>query len=250
MSRLVICAVFLALVAALAAACDDGGGNRRVIRITQTDDGCSPASVALQTGEKVRFEVKNEGDDDREVEGIEGTNLDEVIVPSGRTRNVDYTAPSREGTQKIKCYTPGGNSTIIEIKVSGPAGAAPDGSAPEVANGQSLVTTSTPKESISVDLASFKVTSDRATASSGPVKFTAHNVDPTAVHELAVLRVKPGGGYQNAGEVEDIDPLKSGEVVLDLPAGKYLLACLIAPGEHGSKTDHFQEGMRLDFTVS
>jgi len=251
MTRLVVCAAFLALVGALTAACDDGGGNRRVIRVTQTDAGCSPASIALQPGEKVRFEIKNDGGDDREVEGVEGTNLDEVLVPSGRTRNVDYTAPSRGGTQKIKCYTPGGNSTIIELEVSGPAAASSGASAPGENGGQVRITTGTPPEAISVDLTTFKVTSDRAAVRPGPVRFTAHNVDPTsAVHELAVLRAKPGGGYQNMGEVEDIEPLKSGEVVLDLPAGKYLLACLIAPGEHGSTTDHFSEGMQLDFTVS
>ena len=43
--------------------------------------------------------------------------------------------------------------------------------------------------------------------------------------------------------------MKSGEVTLDLPPGKYVLACLIAAGEAGSTKDHFAEGMKLDFEV-
>src|SRR5262245_9461652 len=100
------------LAGAFAAACsdddDDAGGERRTVAITQRDDACDPKALTAKPGEKLRFEVKNEGKKDQEVEGIEGTSLEEVLVPSGKTRTVNYTAPSKEGTQKIKCYTPSG----------------------------------------------------------------------------------------------------------------------------------------------
>jgi uncharacterized cupredoxin-like copper-binding protein len=61
--------------------------------------------------------------------------------------------------------------------------------------------------------------------------------------------VKDDGSFQNTGEVEDIDPGKDGSIVLDLPAGQYVLACLLVPGEAGSTFDHFKEGMKADFEV-
>jgi plastocyanin len=112
-------AITLALVTLAAAGC--GGGddpNRRTVQIVQADDACSPAAIDLQPGEKIRFEVKNESGKDQEIEGIDGTKLEELLIPSGRTRNLNYTAPSEAGTQKVKCYTPGGASMIIELNVS------------------------------------------------------------------------------------------------------------------------------------
>jgi plastocyanin len=103
------------------AACGGDSGDRRAIAITQTDVGCSPDKIDLTTGEKVKFEVKNDGKKDREVEGIDGTKLEEVLVPSGKTRSVNYTAPGSPGTQKVKCYVPGGNTVLIELNVSAPA---------------------------------------------------------------------------------------------------------------------------------
>ncbi|HXG36215.1 MAG TPA: hypothetical protein VNL15_04535, partial [Dehalococcoidia bacterium] len=61
------------------------------------------------------FVVKNTAKDDREIEGIEGTRLEEVIIPAGRTRTINYTMPKDGTTQKIKCYIPGGPTTIIEV---------------------------------------------------------------------------------------------------------------------------------------
>lgn len=118
MIRTALFAIALSTTGLAIAACGaSDSADRRVIQIVQTDDTCSPAAIDLAIGEKVRFEVKNEGGKDREVEGIDGTKLEELLIPSGRTRNINYTAPSSAGTQKVKCYTPGGASTIIEINV-------------------------------------------------------------------------------------------------------------------------------------
>lgn len=101
----------------LAACGSDDSGDRRVVQITQTDDSCSPAAIDLALGEKVKFEVKNDGKKDQEVEGIDGTKLEELLIPSGKTRSINYTAPKEAGEQKVKCYAPGGASTILTINV-------------------------------------------------------------------------------------------------------------------------------------
>jgi uncharacterized cupredoxin-like copper-binding protein len=106
-----------------------------------------------------------------------------------------------------------------------------------------------PADTVSVELLSYKVAADKASVEAGPVKFVARNASPTDVHELAVLRVRDDGTLQNGGEVEDLKPTTSGEIVLDLPKGKYELACLITPGEEGSKVDHYKDGMKLAFEV-
>ncbi len=106
-----------------------------------------------------------------------------------------------------------------------------------------------PDEGVDVRLSSFKVEADKTTVKAGKVKFTATNTEPTDVHELAVLKVNGPDNFKNLGEVEDIEPGKGGDVTIDLEPGEYLLACLIAPGEAGSTVDHFQQGMKLAFTV-
>jgi len=239
----------LGAFAALVSACGGGdSGARRVIQITQNDDACAPLSIDVKGGEKVRFEIKNEGKKDHEVEGIEGTKLEELLVPAGRTRNLDYTAPKQESMQKIKCYIPGGSATIIEVKVSGAIGSVGAGST-GAATGGTRVTAAPARDTVKVQLSSFVVLPEKPSAAAGPVKFVAENTSPTDVHELAVLRVLPDDNYENAGEIEDLQPRHSGEVTLDLPAGEYLLACLIAPGEYGSKVGHFPAGMKVAFQV-
>ena len=104
------------LLAAIALACTTGGG--REIAITAEATACTPATLEVRAGEKVTFVMLNKAGGDRELEGIEGTKLEEVLVPDGRTRKINYTAPKETGTQKLKCYIPGGPSTIIEVRVS------------------------------------------------------------------------------------------------------------------------------------
>lgn len=254
MSRFVPLALGLTLLVPLAAACGDDSGPRRTVQIVQADDGCTPASIDLATGEAVTFEVRNDGKKDREVEGIDGTKLDEVLVPSGRTRNISYDAPSSPGTVKVKCYIPGGNSTIIELKVSGESDTSSNaGKAPAKDDNNSSdknrKTDKPAQDGVAVSLDTFTIKTDKAAATAGPIKFVATNQNKTDVHELAVLKYSADGGFENTGEIEDIDPGKGGEITLDLPPGKYQLACLIAAGEAGSTKDHYTEGMKLDFEV-
>lgn len=252
MSRFVLLALGLTLLVPFAAACGDDSGPRRTVQIVQADDGCTPASIDLKTGEAVTFEVRNDGKKDREVEGIDGTKLDEVLVPSGRTRNISYDAPSSPGTAKVKCYIPGGNSTIIELKVSGDSvndAARVPAKDDNNSSDKNRKTDKPAQDSVTVSLDTFTIKTDKPAATAGPIKFVTTNQNKTDVHELAVLKYGADGGFENTGEIEDVEPGKSGEITLDLPPGKYQLACLIAAGEAGSTKDHYTEGMKLDFEV-
>jgi uncharacterized cupredoxin-like copper-binding protein len=53
----------------------------------------------------------------------------------------------------------------------------------------------------------------------------------------------------NRGEIENLPPGASGSLTVELTPGDYELACLIARGEFDSPVDHYQEGMRIPFTV-
>jgi len=248
MKRIVPMALVILAFAGIVAACggDDSGAPRREVTITQTDDSCSPASIEATAGEKLKLVVKNEGKKDKEVEGIDGTRLEELLVPAGRTRNLNFDVPKNASTQKIKCYTPGGASTIIEVKVSGQSSTS---ESPRVSV-RARTTTKAARDEVSIELMSYGFIPDKTAVAAGPTRFVATNTSPAETHELALLRVKGDGSYENMGEIEDLAPGKSGEIVLDLPRGGYLLACLIVPGQAGSKEDHFQRGMRLDFEVT
>jgi uncharacterized cupredoxin-like copper-binding protein len=242
------------VLVASVAACGSSGEGGREVNITQRDDGCTPTRIDATPGEKLKLVVKNESDDDYEVEGIEGTKLEEVVVPSGRTRSPGYTVPGDEsGTYKIKCYVPAGTSTIIEVVAggggasSGDATAEPDPEPDPVAEegedeGEADAT-------VGVSLVEYSITANPASVSAGKIRFDAMNESASQVHELAVLKPKGDGDFDNLGEIEDIAPGGDGTVTLDLEAGEYVLACLIVAGEAGSTVDHFDQGMKVDFVV-
>lgn len=111
--------MILALIILLATACGGSSGNGRVVEIVQSDDACAPATIAASPGEKLTLKVRNDGKKDREIEGIEGTKLEEVKIPAGRTRSADFTTQKKAGVQKIKCYVPNGSATVLEVNVGG-----------------------------------------------------------------------------------------------------------------------------------
>lgn len=102
----------------LFAACSSSGAGGRPVTITQAAAGCTPTTIQAKTGEKLKLVVKNTSGKDYEVEGIEGTKLEELIVPAGKTRTPGYNVPGTAGTYKIKCYVPNGVSTTIEVQAS------------------------------------------------------------------------------------------------------------------------------------
>ncbi|MBI5290050.1 MAG: hypothetical protein HY873_13835 [Chloroflexi bacterium] len=234
----------------LTTACTESGSGGREVNITQGDDSCSPATVDVTPGEKLQIVVKNDSDHDvYEVEGIEGTKLEEFVVPSGKTRKSGYTVPGdANATYKLKCYVPAGPSTIIEL-VAGEGGAtSTDGGEGGEAETHGGVEGPADDE-VHVELVEYKVTADKNSVKAGKIEFVAKNISETQTHELAVLK-KEGGALDNEGEIEDIEAGKDGEIILELGPGDYELACLISAGEAGSTVDHYEQGMKIDFTVT
>lgn len=145
-------------VAVLGVACG-GSSNHPVVHIVQSDGGCTPDTLALTAGRTVSLQVRNDGKKDHEVEGIEGTKLAETLIPAGHTRSLDFT-PGSSGTQKIKCYVPGGSTTIITVQTAGVQGS-PVARAADKQQGQpagAYRTSDTPHASAAVTLTEWTVT--------------------------------------------------------------------------------------------
>ncbi len=242
-----MCLVALcALGLALSLGCDSSGEGGREIVITQADDGCTPDSVQVEPGEKLSLTGKNETGSIYELEGTNGTQLEEIIVPEGKSRSVGYTVPDEEGTYDVKCYQPAGVSTIVKLVAGSGTGATDAASEEPLTPGGN---DDPADETVSVNLTEYTVTPDKATVAAGNIEFRADNLSGSQVHELAVLKVNEDGEFDVMGEIEDIPAGEGGTIRIELGAGSYELACLIVPGEAGSTADHYQEGMHTDFTV-
>ena len=109
-----------ALLLALTACGDDGGASRE-IKITQTDEGCTPAEMTAGTGENLKIVISNETGHIYELEGEGGAHFEEVVVPEDKTRSANFTAPDEPGEYSLKCYDPGGVSSEIKVRVAGPS---------------------------------------------------------------------------------------------------------------------------------
>jgi hypothetical protein len=245
-------AVRLAMAAAgvlvFGAACASSGAGGRKVEITQTDDGCTPASIGVARGEKLNLVVRNESSSDAyEIEGIDGTELEEFVVHEGKTRSAGYTVPADGGPFKLKCYVPAGTSTIVELVVDR-VFAGSKGAASPVA-GKTADAGGAAEASVAVTLVEYSVMADKTTVPAGTVRFTATNASTSQTHEMAVLKAKADGTFENMGEIEALEAQQAGTVVLDLEPGQYQLACLITPGEAGSAVDHYKQGQHSPFTV-
>ena len=92
-------------------ACGESG---REVAVRSDERGCAPLAVTAAPGERLVFVVTNDARGDREVEGIDGTRLEEVAIPAGKTRRVAFTMPASGGA-RMKCYAPAGPASIIEV---------------------------------------------------------------------------------------------------------------------------------------
>jgi uncharacterized cupredoxin-like copper-binding protein len=232
----------------LAAACSSSGAGGRAVNITQSDGGCTPVSIPVTPGEKLKLVVTNDSSNDYEIEGIEGTKLEELVVPQGRTRTPGYTVPDGAGVHKVKCYIAGGTSTIIEL-VAGSTSAQPESDGRSMQPASATGSQKQPDTTVAVELGDYMVTPDTRTVDAGAIRFVVTNASTDAVHEMAVLRVKSPGSFSQMGEVDVLQPGQHGSLTLDLAPGIYRLACLVVKGQEGSTVDHYQQGMHTDITV-
>ncbi|MFA7248020.1 MAG: hypothetical protein WC273_00105 [Dehalococcoidia bacterium] len=111
MPRLILAPALIA-VAALLAGC--GAPSGRAIEFTASEQACAPAAATAAPGERLVLQVANESKGDRELEGIDGTRFEEVVIPAGKVRRMAFTMPE-SGAARFKCYAPGGAATVIEI---------------------------------------------------------------------------------------------------------------------------------------
>lgn len=118
---------------------------------------------------------------------------------------------------------------------------------------------------VEVTLQEFAVGAQPATIGAGEVTFEATNTGPDDLHELVIVRTdlgaislptnpdgsvdEEGEGIELIGEIEEFPVGETESATFDLEAGSYVLFCNIVEQEDGETESHYQEGMRLDFTV-
>lgn len=145
-------------------------------------------------------------------------------------------------------------SLLALAACSSPAGSN-SSAAPSSGNGQT----------VKVTLTEWAVVIDETSAPAGSVTFEVTNAGTQFKHEFVVIKTEldpadlpadatgkvdeAGAGIEFIGEVEELAIGASQTGSFDLTAGKYVLICNIveAGGDHQS---HYNEGMRVAFTVS
>lgn len=116
---------------------------------------------------------------------------------------------------------------------------------------------------VDVTLQEFAVGAVPASVPAGPVTFRATNSGPEDEHELVIVRsdlapealpTKADGSVDEEGEgvdaINEIEEFPVGEtqsLTVDLRSGSYVLLCNIY--DETEQESHYQEGMRLGFTV-
>jgi len=118
-------------------------------------------------------------------------------------------------------------------------------------------------EDVDVTLQEFAVGTDPSSVSAGSVTFNIENKGPDDTHEFVVIRTdldptalpteengavaETGEGMEVVDEVEDIPVGDTPTLTVDLESGSYVLICNIY--DESEKEAHYQEGMRVSFTV-
>jgi uncharacterized cupredoxin-like copper-binding protein len=116
---------------------------------------------------------------------------------------------------------------------------------------------------VEVTVQEFAVIPASSSAPAGDVTFDVTNEGPDDVHEFVVFLTdlapdalptiedgsvdEEGEGLELQGEIEDIAVGDTQSVTLDLAAGNYVLICNIYDADE--QEAHYQEGMRVAFTV-
>jgi len=116
---------------------------------------------------------------------------------------------------------------------------------------------------VDITLQEFAVIPSEPSVESGEVTFNLENKGPDDIHEFVVMRTdldptalptdengavdEAGGGIEVVDEVEDIPVGDTPTLTVDLESGSYVLICNIY--DESEKEAHYQEGMRVSFTV-
>ena len=117
---------------------------------------------------------------------------------------------------------------------------------------------------VDVTLEEFAVTPSESSVPAGSVTFNATNEGPDDDHELVVIRTdleldalptsddgsvnEEGDGIEVLDEIEEFPVGETRSLTIDLEAGSYVLICNIY--DASEQEAHYQEGMRVGFTVT
>ena len=117
---------------------------------------------------------------------------------------------------------------------------------------------------IDVTLQEFAVIPGSSSAPAGGITFEATNEGPEDDHELVVIRTdleldalptsddgsvnEEGDGIEVLDEIEEFPVGETRSLTIDLEAGSYVLICNIY--DASEQEAHYQEGMRVGFTVT
>lgn len=116
---------------------------------------------------------------------------------------------------------------------------------------------------VDVTVQEFAVIPAAASAPAGDVTFNVTNDGPDDVHEFVVFQTdlapdalptnedgsvdEEGEGVEHIDEIEDIAVGDTQSLSVNLQAGNYVLICNIY--DEAEQESHYQEGMRVGFTV-
>lgn len=116
---------------------------------------------------------------------------------------------------------------------------------------------------VQVALSEWSVSPTPASVPAGDITFEVTNNGPEDPHEFVIVKTdldfaalptddtgtvdEEGEGMEVIGEIEDIPVGETQELTETLGAGAYVLLCNIY--EESEQESHYQEGMRIPFTV-
>lgn len=144
----------------------------------------------------------------------------------------------------------------------GDSGKTPTAPSPTAA---SASTTTAAGTVVEVQLNEFSVVPDKGIIPAGSITFRATNGGPDDEHELVIVRsdLAPGAlptaedGSVPEDDVDFVDEIEglavgeSGDVTVDLAAGKYILLCNVVQTEpDGTIESHYEKGMYSAITVN
>ena len=118
---------------------------------------------------------------------------------------------------------------------------------------------------VAVTVQEFAVIPAASSAPAGDVTFDVTNEGPDDTHEFVVFKTdlapdalptasdgsvdETGEGVELIDEIEDIAVGDTPTLTVSLDAGSYVFICNIVEEEGGETISHYQQGMRVAFTV-
>ncbi len=119
---------------------------------------------------------------------------------------------------------------------------------------------------VDVTLQEWAVVPSESEIGAGQIEFVVTNEGPNDPHEFVVFRTdlapdalptaedgsveETGEGVELIDEIEEFAVGGTETITLDLEAGNYVFICNLVEEEDGELESHYQEGMRVSFTVT